>query len=272
MTLIDDECKEKGPQRRTLFTIGSLRFDMNHGVLGILSTILVSYSLFLIHIGGVISTSLPFWLSFSIVISTTALASGSYSLLPQVPISSKICWFIVPPHREAFRRTISIIGYLNLRLIHQFGWMDFSKIMAWKDNEEQQLLSQLFIGRLFFSLILVRYNSVYFLPFDANFKNGNTWIFIIPMCIAVNIDTYFQFPSFDNSFEWMEKLEAWERVDNWNTNVINVPYLLLILFSALQIAFLFTIAFRGHIHIKTCYWIAAGVVGMLCIPLKSAIL
>jgi len=271
MTLIEDDYKEKGPQRRTLFTIGSLRFDMNHGVLGILSTILVSYSLFLIHIGfgGVPSVSLPFWLSLSIVMSTTALATGSYSLLPQVPISSKICWFIVPPHREAFKRTIAIVGYLNLRLVHQFGWLDFSKMII---GRNEQSLSQFFISRMFFPLLLARYNSLYFLPFDSDLKNGNTWVFIIPMCIGVNIDAYFQFPSIGNSSEWPIRPEAWERVDHWNTDVVNIPYLLLVLWCTLQIAFMFTIAFRGHIHIKTCYWFAAGVVGMLCCRLKSAIL
>jgi len=43
----DDGINNKINNRYTLFKIGSLRFDLGHGVMGIISSILVTYSLYL---------------------------------------------------------------------------------------------------------------------------------------------------------------------------------------------------------------------------------
>lgn len=246
--------------RITLFNIGSLRFDLHHGVLGILSTILVSYALLLDTLFG----TLPFWLSLSIIGSTSSLAMGSYSLLHQVPISTEIMWFIIPPHQEAFKRTISIIGYLNLRLAHQLEYLDFPTniLIRLINNDLAHKMS-----RLIFPMILLPYNLKHFLPLKCDLRNGNTWIFIIPMCTFVNIDLYLQFPS-----SWSNEADAWTRADHWNKYVANIPYLLLTLWCTLFIAFMFTVAFRGHLRMRYCYWTAAGIFGMLCVRLFMALL
>ena len=56
----------------------------------------------------------------------------------------------------------------------------------------------------------------------------------------------------------------WSPVHHWNNQKVNETFLLLILLCALQIAFMFTLAFRGKLlSIQTCYWIAAVQVAFL---------
>jgi|AntRauTorckE5430_2_1112549.scaffolds.fasta_scaffold05050_2 hypothetical protein len=256
------------------FRIGPLRFGI-HGVAGILGTVFVSYALFLSHFGHQIS----FWLSGAVVISTLTSAIGSYNLLYQVPTTSHISSWIFPPHREAFKRTISIIGYLNLRLIHHWQWWDVSLLGGGRES-------------IIFPLLLFIYTNHHFFPTHADYSNGNTWVFVLPMFLGFNADAIRQFPTLNlnnitggrNGYlpllngssktcegqslisEFVNNLN-WDAVHNWNQYRVNETYLLLTLLCALQIAFMFTVAFRGRMSIKSCYWIAAIEVGLLCIRL-----
>jgi len=256
------------------FRIGPLRFGI-HGVAGILGTVFVSYALFLSHFGQQIS----FWLSGAVVISTLTSAIGSYNLLYQVPTTSHISSWIFPPHREAFKRTISIIGYLNLRLIHHWQWWDVSLFGGGRES-------------IIFPLLLFIYTNHHFFPTHADYSNGNTWVFVLPMFLGFNADAIRQFPTLNlnnitggrNGYlpllngssttrdgqplisEFVNNLN-WDAVHNWNQYRVNETYLLLTLLCALQIAFMFTVAFRGRMSIKSCYWIAAIEVGLLCVRL-----
>lgn len=241
--------------RLVFFRIGPLRFGV-HGVAGIFGTAFVSYGLYLSHF----EHPLPFSVSAGIVISTLTNAIGSYGILSQVPVTSCITSWIFPPHKEAFKRTISIVGYLNLRLIHHWKWI-------WKTES------------LFFPVLLFIYTNYNFFPtqFYTDYSNGNTWVFVIPMFVGFNIDSTRQFPILEikdtvesssiTSFSSVLENLNWDNVHQWNLYTINETYLLLTLFSALQVAFMFTLAFRGRMSIKSCYWIAALVVGLLCIRL-----
>lgn len=230
--------------RMILFRIGPLRFGF-HGISGILSIIVVSFALFNSFVGEPI----PFWLALSVLMTTLPSSFGSYGLLSQVPKTSKIASWILPPHKEAFERTIAIVGYLNIRLVHEWQWI--------LGNES-----------LLFPILLFIYTNYHFFPRKFDYSNGNTWVFVIPMFVGFSTDTFMQFPknktlTFNNDGNWND-------VNEWNQNRVNETYLLLTLFCALQIAFMFTLAFRGLMSIHICYWIAAAQVGLLCIRLYRA--
>lgn len=265
---------ETQKQRLIFFRIGPLRFGV-HGIAGILGTIFVSFALVLSHYNQSIST----WLSIAVVVSTLISSLGSYGLLSQVPKQSHIASWIFPPHREAFKRTIAIVGYLNLRLVHEWQW----KVPFFHNNES-----------IVFPILLLLYTNYNFFPFHFDYKNGNTWVFVIPMFVAFNIESMHQFPrcdsfgdtlsniltrkndnSFDEDIDLFSSLVSssmnWDEVHDWNQNKVDETYLLLTLFCALQIAFMFTLAFRGLMSIRYCYWIAAIQVGLLCIRLFNTV-
>ena len=232
------------------FKFGGLRFGV-HGLAGISSTLLVSTAL--IHLQH--ESTLPLWLVVCITIATCTTAWGSYSLLPQVPVSSRVTYWIIPPHREAFRRTIAVMGYLNLRLLHQHFLRD------WDINAIQ----------LAFCMVLLVYNLNFFCPKfhkRVDWTNGNTWVFVFPMWLGLSCDTLHQIPSWRNDSNSNTNLLDidldWDRVKRWNNHGVNVPYIVLTMFCTLQVAFLFTLAFRGYVTIQTCYWTAAAVVAILC--------
>ena len=273
------------PRMKTMmifFRIGPFRFGV-HGIAGILGTIFVSYALYQINTTPPSSSSssfdIPPWLSLTIVITTLTTSIGSYNLLSQVPNTSQISSWIIPPHKEAFKRTIAIIGYLNLRLVHQ--WQ--SKWFSSSSSSSMIILFQKI--NLLFPILLSLYTIYHFFPLHLDYKNGNTWVFVVPMFVGFTIDSMNQFPKImihnqniinnDNNHtnivvKWISNYinhAHWDDVHNWNQNKVNEKYLLLTLLCALQIAFMFTVAFRGKMSIKVCYWIAAVEVGLLCVRL-----
>lgn len=275
--------KKKNSSPLVFFRVGPFRFGI-HGVAGLLSFIFVTYGLILSkqkqQLNGI---------SIVIVISTLISSIGSYSLLSQVPNTSHISSWIIPPHREAFKRTIAIIVYLNLRLVHLWQW-NFQG-MSINGNDANIILHD---RSLIFPVLLLVYTNYNFFPLHLDYTNGNTWVFVVPMFLAINIDAIYQFPSIVSSkdevltlwrqcnndemnnsivnkmyvlHEFIAQHSDWNHVHDWNQNKVNETYLLLTLFCALQIAFMFTIAFRGKMSIKSCYWIAAIEVALLCIRL-----
>jgi hypothetical protein len=268
--------------RFILFRIGPLRFGF-HGIMGILSLILTSYALYLSHAHKQAhtpelndSSSMGKVLSFAVTISTLAVSVGSYGLLPQVPLTSQISSWIFPPHRDAFERTIAMTGYLNLRLAHHWSWWNVCPELRMK------LFGQAFgsdYEHLMFAFILLTYTNYHFLPLKADLKNGNTWVFVLPMWIGFSIDAFHQLPSIGTTMSGLKScllsncindgqlVLDWSPVKEWNTSRVDETYLLLTLLCALQIAFMFTVAFRGRMNIRTCYWVAAAEVGLLCVGL-----
>lgn len=238
---IDNEhSKNASAPRRVFFRIGSLRFGV-HGIAGIVAYACVSYSLVLKR---VLDVEIPFWLQLAVVFSSLTAAFGSYDLLSQVPNTSTITSWIFPPHRDAFKRTIAIVGYLIIRLVREWHWFFFS--------EEGTL----------FPLLLFGYVQFHFFPFfKADISNGNTWVFVYPMFLGFSVDACHLFPTS------LTEEGRWNKSRDWRQNRVDENYLLWTLWNALGIAFMFTVAFRGHMSIKTCYWIAAVLVGILCIGL-----
>lgn len=177
------------------------------------------------------------------ILSTTALAVSAIPLLKQVPKCTIISkrWNVIPPHKEAFRRTIAIVSYLDLRLTNELIKMTMSQ-------SEHQLSLSREDWQWWFSKALSIYYLWFFLP-RGSFGNGNTWVFVVPMFLGFGVDVYHQDP--DSGIPWNEK-------------VVTVEYLLLTLLSAQIVAFMFTLGFRNIVPIRYGYWIAALVVFMLC--------
>lgn len=254
-----------------MFRLKSFRFGV-HGIAGICGFFLTLIAYLRSNFGYNLSPML----CASIILSTSVTAIGSYSLLSQVPLTSNILtsWVnIFPPHRHAFRRTIAITGYLNLRLLDEWEWFGIVPTALYKENgfvdDENVPLKS-----ILFPMCLFLYTAYHFSPISADFSNGNTWVFIIPMFIAFSVDAFKQWPriniegaSLGRSALKQVIFEAdWVEVNKWNTNRIDETYLLLTLLCTLQVAFMFTIAFRKNmISIRSCYWIAAIEVGLLCI-------
>jgi hypothetical protein len=88
-----------------------------------------------------------------------------------------------------------------------------------------------------------------FVPREVDWFNGNTYVFVLPMAIGLTVDALFQLP-------------ICLCINNhcWNEEVIAQIDLLWVLLSGLVVAFAFTLAFRGVVGIKSCYWGAAIVV------------
>lgn len=237
----EDVSSQDTPTKKVVFfRVGPLRFG-SHGIFGSLSLFIVSLSLWRSFLGKVV----PWWLACLCVVSSLLTSIGSLDLLTQVPSTSHITSWIIPPHRDAFRRTIAISGYINFRLVQ-----------IWIQNNES----------ISFPFLLFAYTIYFFFPLGSNFNNGNTWVFVLPMFIGLMIDCWKQFPIFRMKNGVLYKLD-WSRVHEWNTNKVNESYLLFTLLCTLQIAFMFTIAFRGKMSIQNCYWIAALQVGLLLIRL-----
>jgi len=88
-----------------------------------------------------------------------------------------------------------------------------------------------------------------FIPFQSNFRNGNTWIFVIPMFLGISVDlgqSVFRKQVCDNT-----------------TDLVSWRWLLGVHLSAMLMAFAFTLAFRGMIRIQIIYFGAAACVAGL---------
>jgi hypothetical protein len=155
------------------------------------------------------------------------LGIHAYSLLDQVPLSTKIIPGFVAPHREAFKRTIAMMHYTNLRLAQ----------------------SQLQLSPMFYFPFLA-WSWWQFVPLDSDFSNGNTWIFVIPMFFGVTLDT-------------AQSLVMEHYCGLSSSDLVPWPWLLGVDLSAMLMAFAFTLAFRGIISIQYIYFGAAFFVALL---------
>lgn len=273
--------------------VGGLRFG-RHGISGIVSTVLLAVCLLYYHRFPGVSSPPPSWLIASSVLSTSVVATSSYALLPQVPVSTRISSRVIPPHREAFRRTAGVVGYLNLRLAHGRGWVCPPKcwwqwLQQWLLMEggafsasvggDREVTASLDVSGggfydIAFAFGLMAFHSYHFFPLHADFANLNTWIFVLPIWMGLGVDMAAQFPSIRAvtglwkrpemaTSAWIDSL-SWDAATRWNTAVIDEAYLLLTMLCTMLVAFLFTLAFRGYfIGIKACYWISAAVVASL---------
>uniref|UniRef100_A0A7S4HKL6 Uncharacterized protein n=1 Tax=Odontella aurita TaxID=265563 RepID=A0A7S4HKL6_9STRA len=282
---------------RTPLRVGGLRFGL-HGVSGAASTILLILCLVHHHRRDHAGTSSPLpapppWYLLGCAMALSSIvASTSRPLLPQVPQSTRIYANVIPPHREAFKRTAAVVGYLNLRLARGRGWFRWSTwrrlgIALWTgsrigggDNPESTGIDGLGenwdgLSDLVFAFVLLAVHSRHFFPgFKPDWTNGNTWIFVFPIWIGLGVDMAMQFPSVsllddddvvaDGGGSGGASALSWNSSRRWNSEIIDESYLLLTMTATMAVAFLFTLAFRGiFVDIKSCYWISAGTVAAL---------
>jgi hypothetical protein len=205
-------CKDSKPIRYH-FRWGRLRFAF-HGIWAIMTMLITTLCIVSENDGLLLLPS---------IIANQVLAVHAYSLLDQVPLSTKICWGLEAPHREAFKRTSAVMIYTNLRLAQK-----------WIPNF------------VYYPVLVAVWRQ--FLPFNSDFRNGNTWIFVVPMFIGVSLD--------------MAQSLVMEHHCGL-PSLVSVRWLLGVHLSAMSMAFAFTLAFRGIVSIRRIYFGAAFFVALL---------
>uniref|UniRef100_A0A7S3DS33 Uncharacterized protein n=1 Tax=Entomoneis paludosa TaxID=265537 RepID=A0A7S3DS33_9STRA len=263
----------------TSYGLGKLRFQKTHGTLGITSLPTVLWALYMVHnlqeqqetrtrdeVMVWSPRPHPAIALFSVslaVLSTAALAMSAIPLLKQVPVCTVISktWNIIPPHKEAFRRTVAIVGYLDLRLANEIGKATMIlRLTSASDDPQQQWIED---WQGWFAKALSLYYFYFFLP-RGSFDNGNTWVFVVPMFVGFGVDVYHQQQPEQQVLlveDSSSSILSWRE---WNNSVVTVEYLLWTLLSTQIVAFMFTLGFRHIVPIRYGYWMAALVVFMLC--------
>ena len=146
-----------------MLRIGRLNFGTrpwSHGLLGCMSFCITALSLLLPHR----------WLKVASIFFTTPLAFGSIPLLGHAPKFTPIARGIVAPHREAYKRTISVILYINVRLLFALNFWPLS-------------------STLYGATVAVWAACLF--PRGA-YHNGNTFIFAMPIFLGIGWDAHWQ--------------------------------------------------------------------------------
>jgi hypothetical protein len=158
------------------FRIGKLHFG-RHGLWGIASVVAT--------IAAVLRPESTIRL-LSSQICNYFLVSQARTLLPQVPKSTEILPGIVAPHKEAFCRTISVMHYLITRVV-----------MKYILKLTQQLLSPFIKSSSSNNRSVLEWITLFvflwrWLPLvpSADWHNGNTWIFVVPIFLGISGDLY----------------------------------------------------------------------------------
>jgi hypothetical protein len=200
-------CKNNQHPAAVYFSLGKLRFG-HHGIIATLALIVTIIAYATVHIPTIVCS----------MILTALTALDARSLMSQVPIRSIIVPGVSAPHREAFKRTMSMMHYANVRIFGELcrGTADTSALTLYQTSYKTLLL----------------YMWTQFLPIHSPLDNGNTFIFVVPMFVGVSLDIY-QTLALETS--------------------INVTHYLLLQLSALVIAFYFTLAFRGYFSVRQIY-------------------
>jgi len=196
--------------------IGRLDFKA-HGLLGTAGLVLLGATL-------CCSTETARYLIMASIPVTTGLAYGSYALLGHAPERTVIARGIVAPHREAYKRAIGVVLYVNVRL-------------AWACD----LLGARIYG-VACALLAAR-----LAPTKA-FDNGNTFVFVVPIFCGVGLDAVRQ----------LRCIAAQECA--WNAEVATLRTVAAVQFVALLVSFAFTLGFRGYIRLARLYALSAGAV------------
>jgi len=196
--------------------IGRLDFKA-HGLLGTAGLLLLGAAL-------CVKDDVARYLIMASIPVTTGLAYGSYALLGHAPEKTVIARGIVAPHREAYKRAIGVVLYVNVRL-------------AWACD----LLGARLYG-VACALLAAR-----LAPTKA-FDNGNTFVFVVPIFCGVGLDAVRQ----------LRCIAAQECA--WNAEVATLRTVAAVQFVALLVSFAFTLGFRGYIRLARLYALSAGAV------------
>ena len=198
--------------------VGRLDFKA-HGLLGTAGLVLLGASL-------CCSTDTASYLVLASIPITTGLAYGSYALLGHAPERTVIARGIVAPHREAYRRAIGVVLYVNVRLAWAAqGWPLGARPYG--------VACALLAAKL--------------APTKA-FDNGNTFVFVVPIFCGVGLDAARQV-----------RCVASDECA-WNAEVATLRTVAAVQFVALLVSFAFTLGFRGYIRLARLYALSAGAV------------
>jgi hypothetical protein len=221
-------------QQHFVFRFGKLRFGL-HGLLGILA---LTFTLTAYYQNptnfAVLATS---------QISISAIAFHAAALLPQVPPFTEIMPGIVAPHKEAFRRTISVMFYLVARVtlstVCAAPIMEILQgvgigVSSTSSGNTQFVLQHDAYFRYLCCAVLAWFwwPLVPSLRDPSQWLNGNTWIFVFPIFIGVTGD-FWQYVAYGD--------------------VIRVEQLLQTQILGLVLSFAFTLAFRNYLSMPTVY-------------------
>jgi hypothetical protein len=164
---------------------------------------------------------------------------------------------IVAPHREAFHRTSLILQYINARILQLL-----MASMAW--DGAMSLVPCCFIVFTCRRMIPD--------PWTLDYRNGNTFCFVLPMVLSVMGDC-----GMTTYMEWRNGMNG-TTTCRW----LSLRALAVVQFAGLMIAFLFTLAFRSNkrkkasataisMSIRPLYYVtAAGVYLLIAIGITKA--
>jgi len=160
--------------------------------------------------------------------------------LPQVPAYTQIVPGVVAPHRQAFRRTVAVLQYLIARVFVQ--WILLCMTTR-RSNPQQPLDEERKNTVLYYSLLSILLwrwwplvpNCHCFHDLDY-WKNGNTWIFVVPIFLGVTGDLY--------------QFVAWG-------DCVSIGNVLTGQLLGLCLAFGFTLGFRNYVPMSWVYGVAA---------------
>ena len=225
-----------------------VQFNNQHGISGMCSTILTCLAIVAHRIlsSTSIVTSVASVLAAIMSIGTASSGMTVVEKAPRQTVVMDRPIKVVPPHRDAFKRTAYSIYYLCARLF----WNTMNIHAIFGDSKAGGLL-QNFVLDWVFGCISVAYALNYFIPCakDVDWTNGNTYVFVVPMAIGLSCDALFQLPILQCRDDLC-----------WNADVVDQLDLLVVLLSGLVVAFVFTLAFHGVLGIRKCYWSSALVV------------
>jgi len=215
--------------------------------------------------------------------SSLVTSSSGMTIVDQAPkhtvIMTSSLIYIIPPHRDAFKRTAYSIYYICARILWNITAAGGKHTTTTTTTSSSSFIT---LQHWVYGCGAVLYATIYFLPrfSSIDWMNGNTYIFMIPMGCGLFVDALFQLPIIQchhhhhhhhhhsnsgNSIN--NNNEDEEEVVCWNSNIITQLDLLLVLLSGLIVAFAFTLAFRNVLTVRHCYWYSAlvvhGIVGYL---------
>jgi hypothetical protein len=204
----------------------------------------------------VVAVLLPTWRPVVLlsVLLNSLTARDASTLLPQVPLKTEIVpGRIVAPHREAFKRTMAVMHYANLRILEKL--YDNGSTEEWKSTPPTMTTTTL--ARTYYASCWAL-GWYWFAPTRSDVRNGNTWIFVVPMFAAVITDVPAQLVG---------------KHRGGTAAMMQLEHYLLIELSALIIAFGFTLAFRGYVSVPRIYFGSALCVAGLfvMVMMRSAI-
>jgi hypothetical protein len=238
--------RKRGQQRRRRPRI--IIFRNTHGISGLISTLLVCIAIGAHHV-----YIIPNTLSILAAIASVVTASSGMNIVDQAPKQTVVMEWpfkVIPPHRDAFKRTAYSIYYLCGRIC----W----NTIQYHHQQQQYSATTTTALNWIWGMSALIYAMTKFIPSprDLDLSNGNTWIFVGPMAIGLTVDALFQIPMLSQGDQL-----------RWNEDVITQVDLLWILLVGLVVAFVFTLAFRGVLGIRKCYWMAAILVHTIVIYL-----